>query len=172
VGVIYHDSLTTSGSSTGWTNDPACSFRPDGLHIIGLVICFSPPDALADGTMTVTVKQVSGATNHFGGIVFRRVNKDNYCISQIDGLGRWRLDKVVNGTATSRVAQQSSPAIRMGASNTLTAQMVAGRFTIAANGTPLGSADDATFASGLIGLAADADSDVVFTDLTIAAPRV
>jgi hypothetical protein len=171
--IIYQDSLTTSGSGTGWSLDPACAFKPDGLHVIGLVICFAPPDALADGTLTVTLKQVSGATNRFGGIVFRRLSTGSYYITQIDGQGHWSLDKVVNGTHTSLVAQQSSPAIRMGtgASNTLTVRMVGGRFTIAANGTPLGSATDATFASGLIGLVGDAESDVVFTDLTITAPR-
>jgi hypothetical protein len=171
--IIYQDSLTGSGSSTGWSNDPACAFKPDGLHVIGLVICFAPPDALADGTVTVTLKPVSGATNQLAGIVFRRLSTGSYYLTQIDGLGRWSLDKVVNGTHTSLVAPQSSPAIRMGtgASNTLTLQMVAGRFTIAANGTPLGSATDATFASGLIGLAGDADSDVAFTNLNITAPR-
>jgi hypothetical protein len=171
--IIYQDSLSTSGSGTGWSNDPACAFKPDGLHVIGLVICFAPPDALADGTVTVTLKQVSGATNRFEGIVFRRLSTGSYYITQIDGLGRWYLDKVVNGTHTSLVAQQSSPAIRMGtgASNTLTVRMVGGRFSIAANGTPLGSATDATFASGLIGLVGDAESDVVFTNLTITAPR-
>jgi len=171
--IVYQDSLTASGSSTGWSTDPACAFKPDGLHVIGLFICIAPPDALADGTVTVTLKQVSGATSRLGGIVFRRVSTGNYYSTQIDGLGHWSLDKVVNGTHTSLVAPQSSPAIRMetGASNTLTVQMVGGRFTIAANGTPLGSATDATFASGLIGLAGDAESDVVFTDLTISAPR-
>ena len=127
------------------------------MHVTGLVICFAPPDALADGTVTVTLKQVSGATNQLGGIVFRRLSTGSYYIIQIDGLGHWSLDKVVNGTHTSLVALKSSPAIRMGTgvSNTLTVQMVGGRFTIVANGTPLGSATDATFASGLIGLAGE-----------------
>ena len=171
--IIYQDSLTTAGSGTGWSNDPACAFTSDGLHVIGLFTCFTPPDALADGTVTVTLKPVSGATNKLSGIVFRRMSTGNYYLAQIDGLGRWSLDKVVNGAHTSLVAPQSSPAIRMGtgASNTLTAQMVGGRFTIAANGTPLGSATDATFASGLIGLAGSGDGDVVFTNLTITAPR-
>jgi len=171
--IIYQNSLTASGSGTGWSTDPACAFKPDGLHVIGLVICFAPPDALADGTVTVTLKQVSGATNRFGGIVFRRLSTGSYYITQIDGLGHWYLDKVVNGTHTSLVAPQSSPALRRetGASNTLTVQMVGGRFTIAANGTPLGSVDDVTFASGLIGLAGDAESDMAFTNLTISAPR-
>jgi len=171
--IIYQDALTAAGSGTGWSNDPACAFKFDGLHVIGLFTCFAPPDALADGTVSVTLKPVSGATNKLSGIVFRRMSTGSYYLAQIDGLGRWSLDKVVNGTHTSLVAQQSSPAIRMGlgASNTLTVQMVAGRFTIAANGTPLGSATDTTFASGLIGLAGNGDGDVVFTNLTITAPR-
>jgi hypothetical protein len=171
--IIYQDALTTTGSSTGWSLDPACAFKPDGLHVLGLFTCFAPPDALADGTVSVTVKPVSGATNKLSGIVFRRMSTGNYYLAQIDGLGRWSLDKVVNGAHTSLVAPQSSPALRMGlgASNTLTVQMVAGRFTIAANGMPLGSATDATFASGLIGLAGNGDGDVLFTNLTITAPR-
>jgi hypothetical protein len=171
--IIYQDSLATSGSTTGWSLDSACAFKPDGLHVIGLVICFAPPDALADGTVTVTVKQVSGATNKLSGIVFRRLSTGSYYLTQIDGLGHWSLDKVVNGTHTSLIPQQSSPAIRMGTgvTNTLTVQMVGGRFTIGANGTPLGSATDATFASGLIGLVGDAESEVAFTNLTITAPR-
>jgi hypothetical protein len=171
--IIYQDTLTAAGSSTGWSPDPECAFKPDGLHVIGPFICIAPPDALADGTVTVTLKQVSGATNHFGGIVFRRLSAGNYYSTQLDGQGHWRLEMVVNGATTGLVAQQSSPAIRMGtgASNTLTVQMARGRFSIAANGTPLGSVDDATFASGLIGLAGDAQSEVVFTDLTVTAPR-
>jgi hypothetical protein len=171
--IIYQDSLTTSGSSTGWSLDPACAFKSDGLHIIGLFTCFAPPDARADGTVTVTLQQVSGATNKLSGIVFRRMSTGNYYLAQIDGLGRWSLDKVVNGAHTSLAALQSNPAIRTGtgASNTLSVQMVGGRFTIAANGTPLGSATDATFASGLIGLAGNGDGDVLFTNVTITAPR-
>jgi hypothetical protein len=171
--IIYHDMLTTAGSSTGWSLDPTCAFKSDGLHVIGLFTCFAPPDALADGTVSVTVKPVSGATNKMSGIVFRRMSTGNYYITQIDGLGHWSLDKVVNGAHTSLAALQSNPAIRAGtgASNTLTVQMLGGRFTIAANGTPLGSATDATFASGLIGLAGNGDGDVVFTNLTITAPR-
>ncbi len=171
--VIYQDSLTTSGSSTGWSKDPACAFQADGLHVIGLFICIAPPDTLTDGTVTVTLKQVSGAADHVGGIVFRRVSTGSYYVTQIDALGHWSLDKVVNGTHTSLVAQQSSPALRKGtgASNTVTAHMVGSHFTISANGTPLGSVDDTTFTSGLIGLAGDADSEMVFNDLTISAPR-
>jgi hypothetical protein len=71
---------------------------------------------------------MSGAPNRLGGIVFRRVSTGSYYVAQIDGLGHWSLDKVVNGTHTSLVAQQSSPAIHMGtgASNTLTVQMARG----------------------------------------------
>jgi hypothetical protein len=171
--IIYQNALTAAGSSTGWSLDPACAFTSDGLHVIGLFTCFAPPDALADGTVSVTLKPVSGATNKLSGIVFRRLSTGNYYLAQIDGLGHWSLDKVVNGAHTSLVVQQSSPALRMGpgASNTLTVQMVGGRFTIAANGTPLGSATDATFTSGLIGLAGNGDGDVVYTNLTITAPR-
>src|SRR5262249_24222038 len=134
--IIYQDSLTTSGSGTGWSSDPACAFKPDGLHVIGLFVCIAPPDTLADDAVAVTLTQVSGAANHVGGIVFRRMSAGSYYSAQIDGLGRWSLDKVVNGTHTSLVAPQSSPAIRMGpgASNTLAAQFVGERFIIAANG--------------------------------------
>jgi hypothetical protein len=171
--ILYQDTLTTAGSGTGWSLDPACAFKSDGLHVIGLFTCFAPPDALADGTVSVTLRPLSGTTNRFVGTVFRRMSTGNYYLAEIDEMGRWSLDKVVNGTHTSLVAPQSSPAIHLGlgASNTLSVKMVGGRFTIAANGTPLGSATDATFASGLIGLAGNGDGEVVFTNLTITAPR-
>lgn len=170
--VVYSDSLTGSASSDGWSNDADCSFKPDGFHILGAFICYAPPDAVGDMNVDVTVKQVSGSTNRFAGIVFRRPSKGNYYTVQTDGLGHWFVDKDVNGTVTTILDKQSSSALHTGANatNTLSVHALGGHMEFFANGTRLGAVDDATFTTGLVGLVGDDQSDYVFTNIKITKP--
>jgi hypothetical protein len=170
--VIYQDSLKDSSSSNGWTNDVKCPFKADGFHVTASVVCFAPPEEVADATITVTATQISGATNRFKGIAFRHPTKGNFYSFQVDALGHWFVDKSSAGAGTVLIKQQVNAAIRTGTgvANTLTVQMTGGHFVFSANGTALGSVDDSDFATGDVGLLGDDQADMLFTDLKITKP--
>jgi hypothetical protein len=169
--IIYQDSLKHLTSKYGWTINDACPFTSEGLHITAAVACFAPVGILTDGTITVTVRQVEGETTRWKSIIFRHQGVGSFYAFEIDGAGNWIVTKTTDG-ALSGLSQQANPALRTGASvsNTLTVQMMGSHFTFAANGTTLGSVDDATFVIGAVGLGGDDQADMLFTDVTIFSP--
>jgi len=118
----------------------------------------------------VAATQLTGATNRFRGLAFRHASKGNFYTFAVDALGHWYVDKTAAGVNTGLVKDQTNAAIRTGAGvvNILTVQMTGSHFVFSANGTVLGSADDADFASGDVGLVGDDQADMLFTDLKIA----
>ncbi len=170
--IIYQDSLKDAGSSDGWTDAAECPFKSDGFHVIASVVCFAPPEDVSDATITVTATQLTGATNRFKGIAFRHASKGNFYTFQVDALGHWFVDKTAAGASTALIKDQTSAAILTGTgtANILTVQMTGSHFVFSANGTVLGNVDDASFASGDVGLAGDDQADMLFTDLKISKP--
>ena len=169
--IIYQDSLKNLTSKYYWSISAACPFTAEGLHITAAVVCYAPVGILSDGTITVTVRQVSGATTRWKGIGFRLQSVENFYMFGIDGSGNWLVTKTTAGVPSS-LRLQASPALRtgIGAPNTLTVQMIGSHFTFSADGTTLGSVDDAAFALGGVGLGGDAEADMLFSDVTISEP--
>lgn len=169
--IIYQDSLKNLTSKYDWTVNDACPFTAEGLHITAPVACFAPVGLLTDGTITVTVSQVGGETTRWKSIVFRHQGAGNFYLFEVDGLGSWLVTKTTDGVL-SGLSDKTNPALRSGAGvpNTLTVQMKGSHFTVAANGTTLGSVDDATFVRGAVGLAGDNQADMLFTYVTISSP--
>ncbi|HEX6540319.1 MAG TPA: hypothetical protein VF040_01085, partial [Ktedonobacterales bacterium] len=167
-GIIYQDTLDGSTKSD-WTNDSNCFFKDSAYHINAGFICYSPADAVGDSVTTVSVKQISGPITRTYGLVIRRNGKGNYYEFGIDGNGKWRFSKVVNGTLTDIVTFTSNSAIKKGLNqvNTLSVSARGSHFVLSINGTQVGIADDSTFKSGKTGLLGYDGIEVVFTNLSI-----
>jgi hypothetical protein len=167
---IYENALTTAQSD--WQNDASCSFKADGYHITAAFICFAPPEDVQDVNVSVTAKQVSGATNHFYGLVLRRASKGNYYVFDIDSNGKWEFFVVKNNQGTAIVDLTANPAILtgLGVANTLQVTAVGSHFVFSVNGTQVGQADDSSFSSGLLGLEGDDGMDVAFTNFKATQP--
>jgi len=167
---IYENSLTTAQSD--WQDDANCSFKADGYHITAAFICFAPPEDVQDVNVSVTAKQVSGATNHFYGLVLRRASKGNYYVFDIDSNGKWEFFVVKNNQGTAIVDLTANPAIQtgLGVANTLQVTAVGSHFVFSVNGTQVGQADDSSFLSGLLGLEGDDGMDVAYTNFKATQP--
>jgi hypothetical protein len=167
---IYENPM--DGTQIDWSNNDHCAFKADGYHIIGNFICFAPPSDVSDATITVMVKQLTGVSNKFHGIVFRRASKGNYYAFEIDANGSWSFFAVKNDTPVSIVDVTQNPAIVKGLSvmNTMQVSAVGSHFVFSVNGTPVGQADDTSFTSGLMGLDGDDGADVAYTNFKATQP--
>lgn len=168
--VVYNNALTATAD--GWPNDNECAFKADGYHLTANVICFAPPDAQGDATISTSVKQVAGPLESKFGLVLRRPSKGNYYQFQIDGAGQWEFDKVVANTASVLVQPTVNGAIKKGlnASNVLEVRMRGAHFDLYANGAKVGQADDTTFATGIVGVSGTVGADVVYTNFKVTKP--
>lgn len=167
----YSEPLTAP--SAGWASGPECSFTGNGLavHPAGgqAYICLAPAAPLADAAISVTVQQVSGSDTHGYGIAFRHNDPKSYYFFAIDGRGRFTLTVVVDDVSHTVIPFTASPAIHSGpgATNQLGVIAQGNNVTLLANGTPVGQATLAAFASGTIGLRGVNDGVVLFRQLTM-----
>jgi hypothetical protein len=165
----FSDPLTSNGP--GWRDDQNCSFASDGYHIKGGGwICYVPTNVPDNFTIQVQVKQISGCTCNGWGVHFRHTSTGNDYVFVIDGTGDWLVQKCINNTCSDLHAlSASNGAIVSGlnALNTLEVDAKGSHFVFLANGEQLGTVDDATYASGLVGLSGGASAEVVFTNLVI-----
>jgi len=167
-GALYSNTLR--GTASGWVTNSDCFFQLDGYHIKGSYICYAPINAQQNALATVKAKQTSGEdTFLYYGLVLRRVSAGNYYMFAIDSEGKWRFGKVVDGTYTAIIKEQTAQAIdtNQGATNTLTAQAKGQHFIFQVNGTTVGETDDGTYTTGLWGLSSSDGIEVAYTDLKI-----
>jgi hypothetical protein len=168
--IIYENAMTTAQSD--WQDDANCSFKPDGYHITAAFICFAPPEDVQDVNVSVTAKQISGATNHFYGLVLRRASRGNYYVFEVDGNGKWEFLVVKDNKGTAIVDLTANAAILpgLGVANSLQVTAVGSHFVFSVNGTQVGQAEDSTYSSGLLGLEGDDGMDVAFTNFKATQP--
>ena len=139
---FYASTLTTGGG--GWSTDPVCKFSSQGLTVAPAsgqaYICLAPTAPIADAGISVTVRQLSGSTNHAFGLVFRHSAPKSYYFFGVDGRGRYTLDVVVNDVSHTVVPFTVNPAIHsgVGTSNTLQVVIRGQQATLIVNGTPVG----------------------------------
>jgi hypothetical protein len=168
---IYENPM--DGSRIDWRNKAECQFKPDGYHITAAFICFAPQNDVGDIDVTVTTKQITGATNKFYGIALRGASTvASYYAFEIDANGKWAFEVAKSGTSTALVDVSANAAIRpgLGATNTLRVRAVGSHFIFFVNGTQVGTADDPSFNSGLLGLFGDDGADVAFTNFKLVQP--
>jgi hypothetical protein len=168
---IYSNALT--GTLSDWPSDSNCSGQADGYHIKGSadgsLLCAPDLADQSDVTVTVTLKQLSGAQDLYAGIALRRPSQGNAYVFGISGDGAWTFAKFAGGQFSSINGDNTSTTIHTGlnATNTLQVTAKGTHFTFTINGTKVGQVDDATYPSGKVGLTVGGDIEVVFTDIKI-----
>jgi hypothetical protein len=168
--VLYHNTLRSR--APGWTNNKYCWFQSDGYHVKGFHLCPAPLGDQTDLDITVTAEQLTGSINQPYGIVFRlNGNPDRYEFD-IASSGYWVFFKCIAGQKICQyvVRYRFHVAIEIGPrqSNTLEVRVQGSHFVFFVNGAQVGTADDTTLPrAGEVALQAAADTEVVFTDLTI-----
>jgi hypothetical protein len=169
--VVFQDSLATQNGN--WGLNGVCSFGNGGLLVSGAGHCYAHVAPVADLTLQVTVRQVSGPSDQFFGIVLRSVDTSHYYQFGINGSQQWVFILWANGQPHDVVSPTSNSAIGSGqaASNTLQVQAQGSHFVFLVNGAQVGTADDGTYASGQVGLKTDWGSLVVVcNDYTVWVP--
>jgi hypothetical protein len=170
--VLLNDPLTAN--TYGWANvTNECFFKADGYHVANNYVCFAPIQDIADGSITVDVKQISGGDRYSYGLSFRVESPGNLYNFTIDSLGHWIFYKDANGTAIVLHDFTTNSAIRIGLNVTNRHKVVMSgtHFDFYVNGTLVGSADDSTFTqAGHVGLRGPSGGEVVFTNALITTP--
>jgi hypothetical protein len=174
---LFSDPLTSD--INGWSViDSHCFFQDNTYHIKDSVVCFAPyTHSVSDASITVQAKQVAGPLTQLYGIIFRGSNRlagstdGNWYEFAIDSDRQWGFFKSINGTGSIIVDETTSTAINgdRDATNTLTVQAEGSHFVFFINGTQVGEADDSTFATGAVGLFADSNTEVAYTNFEITA---
>lgn len=170
--MLYSNALTAP--ATGWASGPECAFTGSGLVVRPnggqAYICLAPTAALTDVSVSVTVYQTSGQLTHAFGIVLRHAAPKNYYFFGIDGKGHFTFTVVVNDVSHTIIPFTSNAAIHSGANATNRLQVIAKGevITLLVNGTPVGQATLATYASGAVGLRGINNGEVIFQQLSIA----
>lgn len=169
--VVYQNAFTSTADD--WAQDDNCQSKSDGYHISDGFICYAPIGSQSDVNVTVNVQQVSGPTTTGYGIAFRRASAGNFYEFLIDSNGKWFFDKCVESNCTTIVDFTANPAIKGGlnTSNTLKVAAKGSHFEFFVNGTSVGSQDDTTFTSGIVGIESGDSIDCAFTNLVITRPN-
>lgn len=169
---LYSNALTAPAA--GWANGPECAFTANGLVVRPnngqAYICLAPTAPLADVSVTVTVQQMNSPSTHAFGIAFRHAAPKNYYFFGIDGKGSFTFTTVINDVSHTIIPFTPKAVIHSGANAINRLQVIArGQvITLLVNGTPVGQATLATFASGSVGLRGINNGEVIFQQLSIA----
>jgi len=161
-----------SSNAGGWGNSSNCFLGAGGYHVTDDHICYAPIGNYSDVDITVTVKQLSGTTNSPMGIAFHLLAQ-NGAISQfylfsITADGRWGFSKCNSDSCSYPINFRSEGAINQGTgtSNSLEVYAKGAHMDFFINGKAVGSLDDSSYSTGMIGLVAS-DGECVFTNLFI-----
>jgi hypothetical protein len=167
--VIFTDPLTAP--THPWQNDGThCAFRGGSYHILADFICEAPIGIQRNVAISVQVKQVTGTARSFFGVSLRFASAGNYYEFLITSNSTWLFEKAVGGVSHAIVGETANTAILAGLSvlNTLLVRVQGTHFEFFINGTSVGSADDATFTSGLVGLLGAENTNVAFNNFQVA----
>lgn len=169
--ILYQNTFTSEAAD--WGNDTNCFLGTGGYHVKDGYICNAPVGVQINTDVTVGVKQASGATNEPYGIALRitRSPFSDYEFD-VDALGHWTFLRCDANTCDHLVDFSVAASIHGGlnTTNTLEINATGSHFDFFINGTKIGQANDATYPSGLVGLAGAYQGECVFSNLIIAEP--
>ncbi len=173
---ILNSPLTTQDDGWPLVSDH-CFLGQDGYHVknnskqSGYTgwYCEAPMYSVADASISVTVDDISGATNQPYGIRFRF---DDSAITGywfvVDALGHWALFRQVKGKYTRLQDYTFSSAIHRGLNvkNTLTVVFRGQHISCMVNGITVGDLIDpgSSLGAGLVALEVGDNVDAVFTN--------
>ncbi len=162
----FHDTLLR-GNVSGWPNDSEhCFFADDGYHVKDGVICRIPIRAMANGTLVITMRILSGRPEQ--GIFFRMRDQDNTYGVALAQSGGWSMGKVVGGEAEifKRVDHDDVVHTGLNVANTVEIVMRGEFLTLNVNTMQVESVSDTSFSSGVIGLYVTPGTEAVFSDVS------
>jgi hypothetical protein len=164
---LLNDPLTSD--AYGWSSSTShCYFDQDGYHINNGYMCFAPIGAIADGVVTVTVKEIAGPTKYPYGITFRYNKPDAHYTFAIDANSKWALFRVENGQTERLRDYTYNAAIHGGLNvkNILSVEFRGQHFTCKVNDVTVGEFTDpgSSLGAGKVGLEAGDNVNAVFTD--------
>jgi hypothetical protein len=160
---------TFASGIDGTAPDNRCMFAHGGYQVQDGVICYARVADQSNATITVQVKQIGGDQGKYYGVVFRRTSAGNYYAFNIDSNGDWIAYRCVSDNCAKLVDGGQNQAIQTGVTtvNTLQVHMNGSHFDFLVNGVTVGSADDATFAKGKVGMGVDPNTTCVFNNLEV-----
>ncbi|MCW5880195.1 MAG: hypothetical protein KIS91_04580 [Anaerolineae bacterium] len=149
-----------------------------------LVTTVSGPDRTVAATAPIRFDNFSletdsgleaGAVETRYGLIFRRVDASNFYLFEVDGLGTYRLGKIVSGSYTPLVPPTASERVQPGlAMNRLRVHANGSRIIVGVNGVDVDAVDDTAFSGGAIGvstsLLGSGEARVVFGNLQVSQP--
>src|SRR5262249_40358313 len=146
---IYSNSLT--GSVSDWPGDDHCGGKLDGYHIKGApdgsLLCAPDLADQGDVTVSVTMKQITGAQDIYAGIALRRPSQGNSYLYGISADGKWVFAKFASGAVSVLAGDAPNSAIHtdLNATNTLKVTAKGSHFTFFINDTQVSQADDSSY---------------------------
>ena len=164
---LLNDPLTSD--TYGWSSNTShCYFDQDGYHINNDYYCSAPIGAVADGRVTVTVKEIAGSTKYPYGISFRLSGPRTHYFFAIVSDSYWALFRDLNGGLVRLSDYKYNAAIHGGLNvkNTLTVEFRGQHITCAVNGVIVGDITDpgSSLGAGRVALEAGQNVNAVFTD--------
>ncbi|HEU0027149.1 MAG TPA: hypothetical protein VFQ25_08540 [Ktedonobacterales bacterium] len=164
---LLNDPLTAN--TYGWSSSTShCYFDQDGYHINNDYYCSAPIGAVADGRVTVTVKEISGSTKYPYGISFRLNGPHTHYFFAIVSDSYWALFRDVDGGLVRLSDYKYNAAIHGGLNvkNTLTVEFRGQHITCMVNGVTVGDITDSgsSLGAGRVALEAGQNVSAVFTD--------
>lgn len=127
-----------------------------------------------DFWVSTSAKMVSAPDSGYYGLIFRKVDNDNYYRFGVSETGHYRLDIYYQGQWGNLIAWSDSDAIRPGRVNDIAALAEGPRLSFYINDEKVADAYDARLAQGLVGLAAETfageRASVQFMDFEVVVP--
>ena len=173
----FHD------NRTGWTlfQDTTGSTTIEGGRLVATV---SGPDRTVTATAPLRFDNFSleadsglesGEVEASYCLIFRRVDDHNFYLFEVDGLGAYRLGKMVSGGYTSLIPPTASERVQPGlAMNRLHVQADGPHIVVGVNGVDVADVNDSAFSEGAIGVSASllgqGEARVVFGNLQVSQP--
>jgi hypothetical protein len=167
---VFQDSLNSSSGK--WENDSHAFYSNGGYELNGAWFTFSPVSNLGNGTVSVKLREISGPSDQFAGILFRSANNSYFYVFGVSESQQWTFSLVSNGNGTAIVPATTDSHIAGGANatNTLTVRAKGSHFIFYINGAQVGQADNSAISSGRVGMINTVGNlSVVYNDFTVTA---
>jgi hypothetical protein len=168
---------------TGWNEfqERAAQVKLEGgklqLTVVGpdRKVWATAPPTFGDFRLELDSGLLDGPPETRYGLLFRRQDDDNFYQFDIDGLGQYRLGKVVAGRYTPLIEPRLSNRVQAGqALNRLQVVVVGASLTVFVNGSELDTVNDTALREGHIGVFAslqgNGTSHLIFDNLHIYRP--
>ncbi len=109
-------------------------------------------DPVSDFYLIVDAKRVSGSKSNLYGLLFRRLDRDNFYLFQINDDQYFTVELLDQDEWTTLFDRTKTSAVHPGEANQLAVRGEGSHFEFFINGEFVGEVDDSEFSSGIVGL--------------------